>query len=368
MPRRTSRTVDERNYLSGSQDDAEAIERYLVLRGQAERTRQAYAQILGRLQIWCTSNAMASFCELLPTHACQFQSDLAQGQVPTRHASARAFENGSGENRLGMSLGTVDQYIGVVRTFFDNLLRAGYLTSNPFHELPDLSLEKAIKPLRPKLRGVDEPLIAELLSTVEMLPRHSPRYMDIYHQTRWVLCLTTMGGMNTRDIAGASLGNFVFRSNSWYLVPNHRLNVQSFMTSQSVMLGEQLLCELRTYCEWLRQGLANDAVDLMSSLEERLALPMVSAVGNLGIAVNEGRMHVALRHIIDRTVARLEEAGQSQRAEFIARLYQRRTGPRHAAISPGLLGSQVDATALQRFYTGHVDCPSGPEYVAAGGA
>lgn len=362
MPRRTSRTVDERNYLSGAQDDAEAIERYLVLRGQVERTRQAYSQILGRLQIWCTANAMASFCELLPTHACQFQSDLAQGQVPTRHASTRASENGAGEHRLGMSLGTVDHYIGVVRTFFDNLLRAGYLTSNPFHELADLSLGEAIKPPRPKLRGVDEPSIAELLSTVEMLPRHSLRYVGIYHQTRWVLCLTTMGGMNTRDIAGASLGNFVFRSNSWYLVPNHS------SIGQSVMLGEEFLCELRTYCEWLRQGLANDAVDLMSSLEERLALPMVSTVGNVGIAVNEGRMHVALRHLIDRTVARLEGAGQGQRAESIARLYQRRTGPRHAAISPGLLGSQVDATALQRFYTGHVDCPSGPEGVAAGGA
>lgn len=362
MLRRTNRPANESTYLLGAQDDDEAIERYLVLRGQVESTRRAYARILGQLRIWCAENDMVSFRELLSTHASQFQSDLAKCKVRTPHVLAREIESGAGENRLGMSLTTVDYCIGVVRTFFDNLLRAGYVTSNPFFELADLSSEEPVKAVGPKLRGLDEPLIAELLATVETLPRHTQRHLGIYHQARWVLCLATLGGMSAGDMSRASLGSFEFRSNNWYLVPHHYSNAQSFRSSQSAMISEQLVCELRIYCQWLSQELANNGADPMNSLDERLALPMVSAVGNVGLAVNEFRLRKVLRHTIDRAVARLQQAGQGQKAALIES-YRRRTGPPLGGELPGPSEKQVDAMDFQRFYAGHIDCPRGPDYV-----
>ena len=86
--------------------------------------------------------------ELSVAQADQFQADLAAGDAPT--VAMNGGEQG-GEKRGGVLIAlsdkTVDHYVGIVKTFMDYLLRAGYLRSNPFFAVEGLSYRGPLVPI-----------------------------------------------------------------------------------------------------------------------------------------------------------------------------------------------------------------------------
>ena len=344
--------------LIGVRNDAEAIQHYLERHAQAAKTSEKYEDVLHRFGKWCEMRGIGSMGELSVAQAYQFQADLAAGDAPS--VARNEGEQGGGKRGgvlIALSEETVDHYVGIVKTFMDYLLRAGYLRSNPFFAVEGLSGAKRSRRPRLKVRTLDDATATELFEAVETFPRHGPRFLGAYHQARWVLSLSVRAGLSAREIAEGSMDHFHCSQNEWSLVV-HAPGADSKLVSVSPALLDDLL----VYRSWMRSA---SQLWKLAALPHQPGdvsqLPLVGLLAAPHQSVEYRRVVRVIAEIVSRTVKRLERDGRQQSANDAALLSLRRsraTQSQTAKTRP----QRLSPTALGA-YVGHADMPPGPKYL-----
>lgn len=339
--------------------DDDRIADYLIPHTRSARTLAAYTDVLGRFQWWCQRANISSILDTTEADARRFQIDLARGAVPSAAAAEAQIDDEQQRQRMTpLSPFTVDHYVGIVQTFFDHLMRQGNIASNPFFELPKVSIEDA-RGSR-KVRALDDVGAVALVDTIALWPRHTRRHNAIFQQARWIVCLATKCALSPTQVASESMSSLKHVSDRWCI----DITSVGGLTKR-VLVDEHVVEAFAEYRTWVRSFVGLTRIARLPGSDDEPKIPLVGSISDPRLPIMPHRVSLVLRRVVAETITRLQEAGEATLAQSLETFKPRQTTAdevvREIARKQRAAGDTAEMT--KRFHWVQ-DCPPGPVYIS----
>jgi site-specific recombinase XerD len=223
----------------------------------------------------------------------------------------------------------------ILNALFSWLVNAGYLAGNPLA----LSRERKRR-LAPRVtRYIENDIWTEVKSTIDALPRETPREREHYFRLRWLFSLHYLCGLRISEVTGNQMGGFFCRRDRggeerWWLEV-----VGKGDKLQLIPAPQELMAELSGYrCEL---GMAPQPVTGEKT-------PLLLLIGGKRRALTRGGVHEIVKGVFEQTAARFHAWGAEYendamciRAALVARLPANRLAGRLPQRVRFLLGQSI---------------------------
>jgi site-specific recombinase XerD len=288
----------------GAHTDPEAIHAWLARYADTPTTFQNYRKEAERLLLWTLMELGKPLSSLTQEDLLHYQRFLANPYpterwiMPKNHRASRQdphWRPFSGP----LSPASQRQAIAVLNTLFSWLVTAGYLTGNPLA----LSRQRT-RPAQPHItRYLTNDLWITVKTTIESLPRNTPRDQAHYHRIRWLFSLLYLCGLRISEVTRNTMGNFSHRINPggqeyWWLEITGKGNKTRLVPATS-----ELLAELTYY----RQS--RNLPPLPQSGE---STPLLLPIGNQLRPLTRAAIHLIIKTIFMRAAEQLRVAKPEQ--------------------------------------------------------
>lgn len=192
--------------------DVQAIRAWLSNFVSTKTTFDTYRREAERLLLWSVFEAGKPLSSITHEDWLVYQSFLASLAPNTKWVTEQGRKFPRSDSRWRpfagpLSVASQRQAGVILNSMFSWLVSAGYLAGNP------LSLSRQRKRAQaPRIeRYLDETLWLEVKSTIDALPRTSPREREHYCRLRWLFTLCFVCGLRISEIAENNMGNFFSR-------------------------------------------------------------------------------------------------------------------------------------------------------------
>jgi integrase/recombinase XerD len=192
--------------------DVEAIRVWLSNFVSTKTTFDTYRKEAERLLLWCIFEAGKPLSSMTHEDWLVYQAFLAAPAPCGKWVAEQGRKFPRSDSRWRPFAGPLSaasqRQAGIIlNSMFSWLVSAGYLAGNP------LSLSRQRKrPQAPRIeRYLDDTLWLEVKSTIDSLPRTSPRERQHYYRLRWLFTLCYVCGLRISEVAENNMGNFFCR-------------------------------------------------------------------------------------------------------------------------------------------------------------
>ncbi|MBK6616079.1 tyrosine-type recombinase/integrase [Ottowia sp.] len=348
--------------LINATTDEEAIELYLKQHARTARTEEAYRREVWRFWSWCRLQGFQRLDDLGAEDVDAYQDALWAGQVRTPKAiiagakpRESAVEPGANEATLPKRWkpSSVNYSVGILRAMFEYLLKVRFLTGNVFVAIKPLPETETLASVERYLPKSDWD---ELVLTIDSMPRHSPRHLGVYHQTRWLVSLAVLAGLRRAEMASGWMSDFVQKDDGrWWLAVTGKGSKQ-----REVPVPQVLLEELSTYRSWVRGAFegAESLPELPGGATDKQGMALICRVDGSPGRVSVRRIGMIVEGAVEKTVDRLKAAGEDVRAAMFERVSTHWL--RHTGVTQVANGADVKTA---KDYAGHADVRTTMPYV-----
>lgn len=287
--------------------DPEAIRAWLARYADTPTTFQNYRKEAERLLLWSVVELRKPFSSLTHEDLLRYQRFLADPRpverwiMPTGHRVSR--QDSRWRPFCGpLSAASQRQAMVVLNTLFSWLVEAGYLVGNPL-----MLARQRIGQSSPYIvRYLTADLWTMVKTTVESLPRDTPRDQAHYHRVRWLFSLLYLCGLRISEVTGNTMGGFFYRMGSdgrqrWWLEITGKGN-----KTRLTPVTDELLAELTRYRQF--RGL--------SPLPQPGELtPLLLPIGDQSRPLTRAAVHLIVKTIFVRAAERLSVARPGEEAQ-----------------------------------------------------
>jgi len=287
-------------------NDIDAIKSWLARFVDKKTTFDTYRKEAERLLLWCTLQRGVAFSSFTHEDWLDYKNFLKNPQPVARWVSKdkRKLSRADPDWRpfAGPLSDSSQRQTGVIlNSMFSWLVSAGYLAGNPLA----LSRSRKRRHSSRVTRYLDDDLWSEVKSTVEDMPRETPRDNEHYLRLRWLITLCYVCGLRISEIASNTMGGFFRRrgqdgDNEWWLEV-----VGKGDKVRIVPATDELMAELGRYRAVLRYA------QLPTPGE---STPLVLPIGGKPRSMTRGGIHEVVKKVFRETSNRLRSYGP----EFVA--------------------------------------------------
>lgn len=281
--------------------DIDAIKAWLARFLDKQTTFDSYRKEAERLLLWSTLQLSKPLSSLTHEDWLLYQRFLRNPEPPGRWIAAegRKYPRTHPEWRPfagPLSASSQRQAAVILNTLFSWLVNAGYLAGNPLA----LSRERRRRTAPRVTRYLDDDMWREVKTTVDALPRETPREREHYLRLRWLVSLCYLCGLRISEITGNSMGGF-FRRRDRYGEERWWLEVLGKGEKLRIVPAtDELMVELARY----RRELSYPPYPISGE-----STPLLLPIGGKPRSMSRGGVHEIFKVIFAKTADRLSQRG-----------------------------------------------------------
>ncbi|WP_249384119.1 tyrosine-type recombinase/integrase [Chitinivorax sp. B] len=275
--------------------DIEAVAAWLAQFADSPATFSNYRKEAERLLLWAVFERGKPLSSLANEDFLAYRVFLMDPQPTDRwvqaggkrlsraHAQWRPFAG-------PLSMASVRQALVTLNVMLSWLVEAGYLAGNPLA----LSRHRRRHAAPRVTRYLDNNLWAEVVATIEALPRDTRRACERADRIRWLFSLFYLAGVRISEVANNTMGGFFERSTSdgsrWWLDIIGKGNKQRL-----VPVSTELMAELIRY---------RRSHDLTSLPYPGEMTPLVLPIGGRNVPLKRAALHEIVKEVFNLTAQR----------------------------------------------------------------
>lgn len=292
-------------------NDVDAVKAWLACFIDKRTTFVSYRKEAERLLLWCVHQRGIALSALTHEDWLAYKSFLRDPRPTERWVSEDGRIHPRADSRWRPFAGALSessqrQAAVILNALFSWLVQAGYLSANP------LALTRGRKRRHPSrvTRYLDHDLWTEVKTTVELLPKTTPRQREHYFRLRWLITLCYVSGLRISEVSSNTMGGFFRRRDQdgrdrWWLEicgKGDKLRI--------VPATNELMAELGRY----RQALGHPQLPTA-----RESTPLLLPIGGKSRSMTRGGIHTIVKDLFRSTSKRLRSYGPEfvPRAELI---------------------------------------------------
>jgi len=304
-----NRATGNRSQIA-AETDIEAIKAWLARYTDTKTTFENYRKEAERLLLWSNFELNKPVSSLTHEDLLVYQRFLADPQPEGRWVMKKRKRprNDPGWRPFAGPLSPTSQRqaVLILNAMFSWFVTAGYLVCNPLA----LSRQRQRK-AKPRItRFLEEDLWLEVKSTIEGMPRETPRHREHYHRVRWLFSLFYITGIRISEVVQNTMGGFFSRKDRdgelrWWLEITGKGD-----KTRIIPATNELMIELGRY---------RREMGLTPLPFENEAVPLVLPIGGRHHAMTRSAIHQITKHVFRNTSNRLKLRGPDA-ASQISRL------------------------------------------------
>lgn len=210
--------------LIDAKDDAEAIATFLNEYKDSPETLRSYAKEIERLLLWCIHVGKINISSLRRDHLTNYQ-DFLKNPTPKKlwcgPNVGRQTKDGSVNINWrpfvkGLGNSSINKAITILDSFFNYLVQSNYLVGNPLAVDRRRKKRNKSKPdIIDRYLELDE--INAVLEALSRYPTNDNKQQFQVARARYIVLLLFYTGLRIAEAANHKMGNFVQRSDNWFL-------------------------------------------------------------------------------------------------------------------------------------------------------
>lgn len=299
-------------------NDPEAVGAWLAQFVDSAATLANYRKETERLMLWATLERGKPLSSLTHDDFLAYRAFLADPRPAERWVQ-------QGGKRLGrshvgwrpfagpLSPASVRQALVILNALLSWLVEAGYLAGNPLA----LSRQRRHRVAPRVVRYLEADLWAEVVATIEALPRTTERESEHADRVRWLFSLFYLAGLRISEVAQNTMGGFFARranaADQWWLELTGKGD-----KVRRVPVADELMAELIRYRRAHRLPALPHAGD---------QTPLVLPIGGRLAPLKRAALHGIVKGVFEAAARRIEAENNS--AAGLARAARLRQASAH---------------------------------------
>lgn len=278
-------------------NDLEAVGAWLAQFTDRAATLANYRKEAERLMLWATLERGKPLSSLTHEDFVAYRVFLADPQPAERWVQRGGKRLGRGHAGWRpfagpLSPASVRQALVILNALLSWLVEAGYLAGNPLA----LSRQRRHRVAPRVARYLETDLWADVVATIEALPRATERENEHADRVRWLFSLFYLAGLRISEVAQNTMGGFASRrvnaSDQWWLEITGKGG-----KSRRVPVAEELMAELVRYRRAHQLPALPHAGD---------RTPLVLPIGGRLVPLKRAALHGIVKAVFEAAARRIE--------------------------------------------------------------